>query len=61
MELERLQLVLNQNLNILLDLASDWTVQLNMELSRGGTLTSGTPASDDRVRHRLLGGIAVKF
>ncbi len=61
MEMERLQLVLNQNLNILLDLASDWTVQLNMELSRGGTFTSGVPVSDDRVRHRLLGGIAVKF
>lgn len=61
MELERLQLVLNQNLNVLLDMASNWTVQLNMELSRGGTFTSGTPVSDDRVRHRLLGGIAVKF
>lgn len=60
MELERLQLVLNQNLNILLDLASDWTVQLNMELSRGGASSSQTVA-DDRVRHRILGGIAVKF
>jgi hypothetical protein len=60
MELERLQLVLNQNLNILLDLASDWTVQLNMELSRGGTSSSQTVA-DDRVRSRILGGIAVKF
>ncbi len=61
MELERLQLVLNQNLNILLDLASDWTVQLNMELSRGGTFSSGAPIADDRVRRRILGGIAVKF
>ncbi len=60
MELERLQLVLNQNLNILLDLASDWTVQLNMELSRGGTSSSQT-VTDDRVRSRILGGIAVKF
>lgn len=60
MELERLQLVLNQNLNILLDLASDWTVQLNMELSRGGASSSQTIA-DDRVRSRILGGIAVKF
>ncbi|MEP6665668.1 MAG: hypothetical protein ABJA81_04380, partial [Nocardioidaceae bacterium] len=32
---ERLQLVVNQNLNFLLNLASDWAVQLNMELSRG--------------------------
>ncbi len=59
MELERLQLMLNQNLNFLLDLASDWTVQLNMELSRGGT--SSQTAADDRVRRRILGGIAVKF
>jgi hypothetical protein len=61
MEYERLQLMLNQNLNILLDLASDWTVQLNMELSRGGSVTSGNALADDRVRRRILGGIAVKF
>lgn len=61
MEYERLQLMLNQNLNILLDLASDWTVQLNMELSRGGAVTSDGTVTDDRVRRRILGGIAVKF
>ncbi|HEV2853129.1 MAG TPA: carboxypeptidase-like regulatory domain-containing protein [Thermoanaerobaculia bacterium] len=64
MEYERLQLMLNQNLNILLDLASDWTVRLNMELSRGGAVTSGSSGNaiaDDRVRRRILGGIAVKF
>jgi len=61
MEYERLQLMLNQNLNILLDLASDWTVQLNMELSRGGAVSSSNAVSDDRVRRRILGGIAVKF
>jgi hypothetical protein len=60
MEYERLQLLLNQNLNILLDLASDWTVQLNMELSRGGAASDGSIA-DERVRRRILGGIAVKF
>lgn len=61
MELERLQLMLNQNLNFLLDLASDWTVQLNMELSRGGTASSYGSIADERVRRRILGGIAVKF
>src|SRR5215203_5300523 len=60
MELERLQLMLNQNLNFLIDLASDWTVQLNMELSRGGAASYGSIA-DERVRRRILGGIAVKF
>jgi hypothetical protein len=62
MEYERLQLLLNQNLNILLDLASDWTVQLNMELSRGGAAASSYGSiADERVRRRILGGIAVKF
>ncbi len=61
MEYERLQLMVNQDLNFLLDLASDWAVQLNMELSRsGGTSPSGS-LGDDRVRRRILGGIAVKF
>jgi hypothetical protein len=61
MEIERLQLMVNQNLNFLIDLASDWAVQLNMELSRGGTATSGSPLDDDHIRRRILGGIAVKF
>ncbi|MFL6195875.1 MAG: carboxypeptidase regulatory-like domain-containing protein [Thermoanaerobaculia bacterium] len=62
MDFERLQLMLNQNLNFLLDLASDWAVQLNMELSRGGNVDPSThAASDDRIRRRILGGIAIKF
>jgi carboxypeptidase family protein len=61
MELERLQLMVNQNLDFLIDLASDWAVQLNMELSRGGAVSSGNTLGDDRVRRRILGGIAVKF
>lgn len=59
MDFERLQLMVNQNLNFLLDLASDWAVQLNMELSRGGLGASGE--QDSELRHRFLGGIAVKF
>jgi hypothetical protein len=60
LEYQRLQLKLSQNLNILMNLASDWAVQLNMELSRGATLT-GDPTSGDALRRRILGGIAVKF
>jgi hypothetical protein len=60
-EYERLQLMLNQNLNFLIDLASDWAVQLNMELSRGGSTATGNSPGDDRVRRRILGGLAVKF
>ena len=59
MDFERLQLMVNQNLNFLLDLASDWAVQLNMELSRGVDPT--TRVSSDTIRRRILGGIAVKF
>jgi len=61
MEYERLQLMLSQNLNFLLDLASDWAVQLNMELSRSGGVSPDGTLGDDRVRRRILGGIAVKF
>ena len=60
MEYERLQLMVNQNLNVLLNLASEWTVQLNMELSRGGNFTA-TPRESDQIRRSILGGIAVKF
>jgi hypothetical protein len=59
MDFERLQLMVNQNLNFLLNLASDWAVQLNMELSRG--LDPTTRTASDTVRRRILGGIAVKF
>ncbi len=58
-DFERLQLVVNQNLNFLLNLASDWAVQLNMELSRGVDPT--TLVASDTIRRRILGGIAVKF
>ncbi len=59
MEYQRLQLMVSQNLNFLLNLASDWAVQLNMELSRGATLAGD--AGGDAIRRRILGGIAVKF
>ena len=56
-ELDRLRVMLTQDLGFLFDLASDWAVQLDMEVSRG-------PLSSDRdseLRRRLMGGIAVKF
>jgi hypothetical protein len=58
---ERLQLMLSQDLNILMNLAGDWTVQLNMELSRGNSPLVATNGRDDELRKRFLGGIAVKF
>ena len=56
---ERLQVVLTQDLNVLLDLSADWAVQLNMEVSRGEGADS--LASADELRRRFLGGIAVRF
>lgn len=62
MEFDRLQLMLSQNLDVLFDLTSDWIVQLNMELTRGGAFTpADSELEDEQVRHRILGGIAVKF
>lgn len=57
-ELERLRLMVSQDLTFLIGLAADWAVQLNMELLRGSALSA---ADHDTVRHRLLGGIAVRF
>lgn len=54
----RLQLMLTQDLNLLLDLAGDWAVKLDMELSQGLTPTERDP---DELRTRVLGGIAVRF
>ncbi len=60
LELERLQLLLRQDLDILSNLANDWAVQLNMELSRGGVGAAGS-LFDDELRKRVTGGLAVKF
>ena len=60
LEVQRLQLMLTQDLNILMDLAADWAVKLNMEVSRGSMLFED-PAHSDELRRRILGGFAVKF
>lgn len=61
-ETERLQFMLTQDLNILMDLAADWAVKLNMEVSRGSVLFSPDgSAKEDEVRRRILGGFAVRF
>ena len=53
-------MLLSQDLNVLLDLAADWAVQLNMELSRGATSAAAAP-DEESLRRRIMGGIAVKF
>ncbi len=59
-EMQRLQLMLSQDLSILHRLAADWAVHVNMELSRGIT-PDGSSFDEDELRKRLTGGIAVKF
>ena len=59
--LERLQLMVTQDLAFLKMLASDLALQLNMEFSRG-SLPSGRQYDDpDQLRRRVTGGVAVKF
>ncbi len=60
-ELDRVRLMLTQDLGFMLDLASDWAVRLDMELSRGPVSSSASSPRDNEVRRRLMGGIAVKF
>lgn len=60
-DLERLQLMVTQDLSFLLSrLASDWALQLNMEVSRGGQAARET-GNEDELRKRFLGGIAIRF
>jgi hypothetical protein len=58
-EVQRLQLMLTQDLNLLANVASNWAVRLNVELSRGAT--PYTLTEDDELRKKLTGGISVSF
>jgi len=61
-ELEKLQLVVTQQLDVLHRLASDFAVQLNMELSRGlRPEIADAEADPDELRGRITGGLAVSF
>ena len=59
LEVERLELMLTQDLNILLGVATDMAVQLNMQLSRG--TWPFAEEDDGALRRRLMGGIALRF
>lgn len=61
-ELEKLQLVVTQPLDVLHRLASDFAVQLNMELTRGLQPQDDLAEADpDKLRGRITGGLAVSF
>jgi hypothetical protein len=59
-EVERLQVRVTQDLDFLRELAADWALKLDMELSRGASPYDAAQR-DDEIRKRLLGGIAVSF
>jgi hypothetical protein len=61
MELERVQLMLSQDLNVLMRLAADWALHLNFEVSRGALPFTLQSASNEAVRRRVTGGLSVKF
>ncbi|HXU33082.1 MAG TPA: carboxypeptidase-like regulatory domain-containing protein [Thermoanaerobaculia bacterium] len=64
-EFEKLRLVVSQNLNVLVDLGTDWIVRLDLEVSRGSEVANQAGASsargDDELRKRFVGGFAVRF
>lgn len=60
MEVERLQLMLTQDLDLLHRLASNLAVQLNMEVSRGSLPEQALYDEEDLLK-RVMGGIALKF
>ena len=63
LEVERLELMLTQDLNILAGMATDIALQLNMQLSRGTWpfLEASDQNDPAELRKRLLGGIALRF
>jgi hypothetical protein len=58
-DFDRLQLMLSQDLSVLWNLASQWALQVDMELSRGSA--PFLASTDTQLHRRILGGIAVKF
>jgi hypothetical protein len=65
-EFEKLRLVVSQNLNVLVDLGTDWIVRLDFEVSRGSEVARPagadlTARGDDELRKRFVGGFSVRF
>ncbi len=61
MELERLQVMLTQDLDVPSRLAAQWAVHLNMELSRGTAPEGDAQFDDEELRKRVMGGLTVSF
>lgn len=59
LEMQRLQLMLTQDLSALANIANHFAVRFNMELSRG--TSPFTLSVDDELQRKLTGGISVSF
>lgn len=63
-QFERLQLMLTQDMSMLLNLGnqwSRWSLQLEMDLSRGESAPTSLASSDRALNRRFMGGISVRF
>jgi hypothetical protein len=58
--LERLEVVVNQNLSSLLDLSTDWAIRLGMELARGASFFH-SDVDPEALRRQVMTGVAVRF
>jgi hypothetical protein len=58
-EMQRLQLMLTQDLSALANLTSNWALRLNMELTRGSDPYGLT--TNDELHKKLTGGVTVSF
>ncbi len=61
LDLDRLQLMLSQDLDVLLRAAGDLAVHLNLELSRGSMPYSLEDQDFDELRRRVSGGVSLRF
>ena len=59
--LEKLQLMLTQDLSTILNMANQWALRLNMEWSRGQLPFQLKSESEDDFRRRISGGLSVRF
>jgi len=58
--IERLEVVVNQNLSTLLDLSTDWAIRLGMELARGASFFH-SDVDPEELRRQIMTGVAVRF
>ena len=59
-DMQRLELVVSQNLSAIWDLSQDWAVHLGMGLARGASFFH-TDVDSEAIQRRIVTGVAVRF